>query len=142
MLRKPAPAPESVLQYLLNFLELFIQTRVSRKLFRRNICNESKVFNTVSWHFILAAGIAVAQQPAPPPPSPPDEPFEQNFSFFLDGGGFWCLRRKERVAARTLGRYNLNQVRGVGVTRVIKDSPARKPVAQRRRHLAHRRRKR
>ena len=39
---------------------------------------------------ILATGIAIAQQPAPPPapPSPPAdaEPFEHNFSIFVDGG--------------------------------------------------------
>ena len=41
---------------------------------------------------ILAAGIAIAQQPAPAPapPSPPAdvEPFEHNFSLFVDGGGY------------------------------------------------------
>jgi membrane-associated protease RseP (regulator of RpoE activity) len=74
---------------------------------------------------ILAAGIAVAQEPAPLPPSPPDEPFEQNFSFFLDGGGYLGVYA-ENISRENMGRYNLNQVRGVGVTRVIKDSPAEK----------------
>lgn len=73
----------------------------------------------------LAAGIAVAQQPAPPPPSPPDEPLEQNFSFFLDGGGYLGVYA-ENISRENMGRYNLNQVRGVGVTRIIKDSPAEK----------------
>lgn len=74
---------------------------------------------------ILAAGVVVAQQPAPPPPSPPDEPFEQNFTFFMDGGGYLGVYA-ENISRENMGRYNLNQVRGVGVTQVIKDSPAEK----------------
>ena len=75
---------------------------------------------------ILTAGVVVAQQPTPPPPpSPPDEPFEQNFSFFVDGGGYLGVHA-ENISRENMGRYNLNQVRGVGVTQVIKDSPAEK----------------
>lgn len=75
---------------------------------------------------ILAAGVAVAQQPAPPaPPSPPDEPVEQNFSIFIDGGGYLGVYA-ENINRENMGRYNLNQVRGVGVTQVLKDSPAEK----------------
>jgi membrane-associated protease RseP (regulator of RpoE activity) len=79
--------------------------------------------------FILAAGVALAQQPAPAPkpPSPPGdlEPFEQNFSFFVDGGGFLGVYA-ENINRENMGRYNLNTVRGVGVTQVVKDSPAEK----------------
>jgi membrane-associated protease RseP (regulator of RpoE activity) len=74
---------------------------------------------------ILAAGIALAQQPAPHPPSPPDEPFEQNFSLFVDGGGFLGIYA-ENISRENMSRYHVNQVRGVGVTEVIKDSPAEK----------------
>lgn len=76
---------------------------------------------------ILAAGIALAQQPAPPPssPSPPDEPFERNFSIFIDGGGFLGVYAED-INRENMGRYNLSQVRGVGVTQVVKDSPAEK----------------
>lgn len=74
---------------------------------------------------ILAAGIVLAQQPAPPPPSPPDEPFEQNFSLLIDGGGFLGIYA-ENISRENMGRYHMNQVRGVGVTDVIKDSPAEK----------------
>ncbi len=75
---------------------------------------------------ILVAGVAVAQQPAPPaPPSPPDEPVEQNFSIFIDGGGYLGVYA-ENINRENMGRYNLNQVRGVGVTQVLKDSPAEK----------------
>jgi len=75
---------------------------------------------------ILTAGVAVAQQPAPPtPPSPPEEPLEQNFSIFIDGGGYLGVYA-ENINRENMGRYHLNQVRGVGVTQVIKDSPAEK----------------
>ncbi len=76
---------------------------------------------------ILVAGITLAQQPAPPPssPAPPDEPFERHFSILVDGGGFLGVYAED-INRENMGRYNLNQVRGVGVTQVIKDSPAEK----------------
>ena len=73
---------------------------------------------------ILAAGVVAAQQPAPPP-SPPDEPSDQTFSFFIDGGSFLGIYA-ENVNRENMGRYHLSQVRGVGVTQVVKDSPAEK----------------
>jgi membrane-associated protease RseP (regulator of RpoE activity) len=78
---------------------------------------------------ILATGIAIAQQPATPPapPSPPAdvEPFEHNFSIFIDGGGYLGVVA-ENINNENMGRYRLNQVRGIGVTQVVKDSPAEK----------------
>jgi serine protease Do len=74
---------------------------------------------------ILTAGVALAQQPAPPPPSPPDEPTDQTFSFLIDGGGFLGIYA-ENISRENMGRYHMGQVRGVGVTQVIKDSPAEK----------------
>lgn len=75
---------------------------------------------------ILSAGIALAQQTAPPaPPDPPDEPFDQNFSILIDGGGFLGVYA-ENISRENMGRYHVNQVRGVGVTQVVKDSPAEK----------------
>lgn len=73
---------------------------------------------------ILAAGV-VAQQPAPPPSPPDDEPMDQSFSFFIDGGGFLGIYA-ENINRENMGRYHMSQVRGVGVTQVIKDSPAEK----------------
>ena len=73
---------------------------------------------------LLAAGVALAQQPAPPP-EPPDEPSDQTFSIFVDGGGFLGIYA-ENISRENMGRYHVNQVRGVGVTQVIKDSPAEK----------------
>ena len=75
---------------------------------------------------ILAAGSALAQQPAPPAaPEPPDEPFDQNFEFFMGGDGFLGVYA-ENISRDNMGRYHVNQVRGVGVTRIVKDSPAEK----------------
>src|SRR6185503_13371054 len=86
---------------------------------------KAKYFTGLLASIILAAGIALAQQPAPPPPSPPDEPSDQTFSFFIDGGGFLGIYA-ENISRENMGRYHMNQVRGVGVTQVIKDSPAEK----------------
>jgi serine protease Do len=76
--------------------------------------------------FILAAGVVVAQQPAPPPPSPnPGEPFGNNFSIFVEGGGFLGVHAED-INRENMGRYRMNQVRGVGVTQVVAGSPAEK----------------
>jgi membrane-associated protease RseP (regulator of RpoE activity) len=75
---------------------------------------------------ILTAGIALAQQPTPPAPSePPDDVIDQNFSIFIDGGGFLGVYA-ENISRENMSRYRVSQVRGVGVTQVIKDSPAEK----------------
>jgi serine protease Do len=75
---------------------------------------------------ILTAGVAVAQKSAPPPPSPPDdEPSDQTFSFFIDGGSFLGIY-SENISRENMARYDMSQVRGVGVTQVVKDSPAEK----------------
>jgi len=76
---------------------------------------------------ILTGGIVLAQQGTPPAPAPsaPAEPFAQAFSLLVDGGGFLGVYA-ENVSRDNMGRYNLHQVRGVGVTQVVKDSPAEK----------------
>ncbi|HEX9543739.1 MAG TPA: PDZ domain-containing protein [Pyrinomonadaceae bacterium] len=90
--------------------------------------------NSVGFLFSLlfAASIVLAQQvaPAPPPapgepamPMPPDAP--QNFSFFISGGSFLGVYAED-VSKDNMGRYNLREVRGVGITQVVKDSPAEK----------------
>jgi membrane-associated protease RseP (regulator of RpoE activity) len=74
---------------------------------------------------ILTAGMVFAQEPAPPsPPESPDEP-DRAFSFFLEGGGFLGVYA-ENINRENMGRYHMSEVRGVGVTQVIKDSPAEK----------------
>jgi serine protease Do len=83
-----------------------------------------KFFVSLPLAIFLAAGIALAQEPAPPP-KPPDEPLEPNFSLLVDGGGFLGVYA-ENISRENMNRYRMNQVRGVGVTQVIKDSPAEK----------------
>lgn len=75
---------------------------------------------------VLAAVTALAQQPAPalPPPPADVEPFEQNFSFFIDGGFLGVYA--ENINRENMGRYHMSTVRGVGVTQIVKDSPAEK----------------
>jgi predicted metalloprotease with PDZ domain len=72
---------------------------------------------------ILTAGVVLAQQPSPPPP--PDEPVVHSFSLFTDGDGFLGVYA-ENINRENMGRYRVSQVRGVGITEVIKDSPAEK----------------
>ena len=86
---------------------------------------KAKYFSSLLAVIILAAVTAIAQQPAPPPPSPPDDLVDQNFSFFVEGGGFLGVYA-ENISRENMARYHMTQVRGVGVTQVIKDSPAEK----------------
>jgi serine protease Do len=74
----------------------------------------------------LSAGLTVAQQPAPPaaPPESPEE-FGNRFSFFIDGGGFLGVYGED-ITSENVNRYRLSQPRGVGITQVVKDSPAEK----------------
>ena len=72
---------------------------------------------------ILAGGVALAQQSSPP--RGPDEPFERNFSILIEGGGFLGVYA-ENINRVNMGHYRMNQVRGVGVTQIVKDSPAEK----------------
>jgi membrane-associated protease RseP (regulator of RpoE activity) len=77
---------------------------------------------------ILGTGIALAQQrPSEPvpPPTPDDDTFDNSFTFFSDGNGFLGVYAED-VSKDNMARYHLNQVRGVGVTSIVKDSPAEK----------------
>jgi membrane-associated protease RseP (regulator of RpoE activity) len=80
---------------------------------------------------LLAGGIALAQQAAPPavPPTPeaPDGPGEPPtaFSFFISGGSFLGVYAED-VNKENMARYGMREARGVGITQVVKDSPAEK----------------
>ena len=76
---------------------------------------------------ILTAGSVLAQQTPPSPPEPPDEPSaDQNFEFSFQGGDGFLGVYAENISRENMGRYHMGQVRGVGVTRIVKDSPAEK----------------
>jgi len=72
---------------------------------------------------ILTVAPVLAQQPAPEPPEPPED--FNTFSLFIDGGGFLGVYGED-INNENMSRYRLNQARGVGITRVIADSPAEK----------------
>ncbi|MGH9930768.1 MAG: PDZ domain-containing protein [Pyrinomonadaceae bacterium] len=97
-----------------------------------------------AYHFIfsllLAGGVALAQQPtprapaapeaaeapeAPETPEAPEAPDEglQAFSFFINGGSFLGVYAED-INKENMARYGLREARGVGITQVVKDSPA------------------
>jgi serine protease Do len=78
----------------------------------------------------LTSVIALAQQPSAPPqtplaPLPPGEPLTQGFSLFVEGGSFLGVYAED-INKENMGRYGLREVRGTGITSVIKESPAEK----------------
>ena len=80
---------------------------------------------------LLAAGIALAQQAAPaPPPGAPPMPLAPGeppgaLSIFIEGGSFLGVYAED-VNKENMARYGLREARGVGITQVVKDSPAEK----------------
>lgn len=76
----------------------------------------------------LTAGIALAQQPSTPPAAPEApvvaEPFGQTFTLF--GGGSFLGVHAEDISRENMARYNMREVRGTGITNIVKDSPAEK----------------
>jgi len=53
------------------------------------------------------------------------DPSNRNFSFFLDAGAYLGVSTED-VSKENMARYGMREVRGVGVTEVMKDSPAEK----------------
>ena len=79
---------------------------------------------------LLAAGIALAQQATPAPPAAPPVPdgpsdAPRAFSFFMEGGSYLGVFAED-LNRDNMARYGMREARGVGVTQVIKDSPAEK----------------
>lgn len=56
-------------------------------------------------------------------PTTPDS--DRTFTLFFSGGTFLGVH-VEDVSKENMGRYNMRDVRGVGVTEIVKDSPAEK----------------
>jgi len=50
---------------------------------------------------------------------------DRQFSFFLDGGAYLGVSTED-ISKENMARYGMREVRGVGVTEVLKDSPAEK----------------
>lgn len=72
----------------------------------------------------LTCGFALAQTPVPPaPPAPPRPPTA--FSMFFNQGAFLGVHTED-ISKENLARYHMSDVRGVGITEVVKDSPAEK----------------
>ncbi len=80
---------------------------------------------------LLTGGIVLAQQAAPAPPAAPPTPEVLGaepptaFSFFLEGGSFLGVYAED-LNKENMSRYGLREARGVGITQVVKDSPAEK----------------
>lgn len=88
---------------------------------------------------LIIGGIAYAQQTEKAPKPKADENFdfdfdlqdpntplaERNFTFFFAGGTYLGVQ-VEDISKENMGRYGMREVRGVGVTEVVKDSPAEK----------------
>src|SRR5215212_6584238 len=117
----PAPA---FLHLLLSFWNRPEEYACKAQTLPEEICMKVKYLIGLPAAILLAAGIALAQQSAPPPPSP-DEPLEPNFSLLVEGNGFLGVYGKN-IKQDKMARYHMSQVRGVGVTQIVKDSPAEK----------------
>ena len=79
---------------------------------------------------LLTSGVVMAQQAAPAQPGSPSMPAVPGeplgaFSLFVEGGSFLGVYAED-VNKENMGRYGLREARGVGVTEVVKDSPAEK----------------
>lgn len=79
---------------------------------------------------LLTSVVVMAQQAAPAPPGSPGMPAVPGeplggFSLFIEGGSFLGVHAED-VNKENMGRYGLREVRGVGITQVVKDSPAEK----------------
>src|SRR5438876_1497428 len=79
---------------------------------------------------VIAGGMVYARQAAAPEalleaqePATPEA--SRLFSIMLDGGPFLGVS-VEDIGKENMSRYGMREVRGVGVTQVIKDSPAEK----------------
>src|SRR5438045_7492809 len=84
----------------------------------------------------IASGIVYAQEASTPQAQTlralldaevesSQEPGARSLSFFLDGGAFLGVGTED-ITKENMARYGLREVRGVGVTEVMKDSPAEK----------------
>jgi len=80
---------------------------------------------------VIAGGIVYAQEAAAPlaatEAQEAQEPAtaDKSFSFLIDGGAFLGVGTED-ISRENMGRYGMREVRGAGVTQVVKGSPAEK----------------
>lgn len=80
---------------------------------------------------VVAGGMVYAQEAVAPPAvetlEEGQEPGDttRTFSLFVDGGAFLGVHAEE-ITKENMGRYNMREARGVGVTQVVKGSAAEK----------------
>jgi C-terminal processing protease CtpA/Prc len=77
---------------------------------------------------VIAGGIVYAQEAAAPLVAlEAQEPAtaDRSFSFLLEGGAFLGVGTED-ISKENMARYGMREVRGAGVTQVVKDSPAEK----------------
>ena len=78
---------------------------------------------------LLTGGTVLAQQepaaPGPPAAGTAIEPSGRAFSLFVDDRGFLGVYAED-VNKANMGHYGLRDARGVGITNIVKDSPAEK----------------
>jgi C-terminal processing protease CtpA/Prc len=75
----------------------------------------------------IAGGLVYAQEASTPEVFAYQDPESDagSFAFFFEGGAFLGIYAEE-INKENYARYGLREVRGVGVTQVVKDSPAEK----------------
>ncbi len=94
--------------------------------------NLKKAFYLIA-SLVLTCGIVLAQQATPAVPADPPSPrvftlqgdAPGAFTMFFDGGSFLGVHTED-ITKENMARYGMREVRGVGVTEVVKDSPAEK----------------
>src|SRR5258708_32664495 len=77
---------------------------------------------------VIAGGLVYAQEAAAPLAAlETQEPAtaDRSFSFLIDGGAFLGVGTED-ISKENMGRYGMREVRGAGVTQVVRDSPAEK----------------
>src|SRR5688500_19384493 len=81
---------------------------------------------------VLTCGVVLAQQGTPAVPNTPETQVFSwqgdapgSFSFFIEGGSFLGVNAED-INKENMASYNMREARGVGITEVVKDSPAEK----------------
>ena len=76
---------------------------------------------------VIAGGIVYAQETSPTAPIDEQDPGStaRTLSFFVGDGAFLGVGTED-INKENMARYGMREVRGVGVTEVLKDSPAEK----------------